>query len=132
MNDKIEQTVLASIPEKKFAVGNDIVYLPNFKLSFSPEFKHKVYTTNEMAYCNQFGDDAELRYASTWAAKEAVYKAFKQLSDEILGWNKIEIVRDKIAGKPNVCLHQYPDKYQFALTITHDNDYVWAIAVIEK
>ena len=131
MKDKIEQTVSAAITNKNYAVGNDIVFLPHFKQSLTSEFKNKVFTPNELAYCDQF-DDAVLRYASTWAAKEAVYKAFKQLSGDVLGWNKIEIVREKIAGKPGVVLHQYPHQFQISITIAHDNDYVWAIAVIEK
>lgn len=131
MKDKIEQTVSAAIVNKNFAVGNDIVFLPNFKNSLTPEFKNKVYTPNELVYCDQFADSI-LRYASTWAAKEAVYKALKQLSAATLGWNKIEITREKIAGKPSVVLHQYPHQFQISITIAHDNDYVWAIAVIEK
>jgi len=131
MKDKIENTVSDAIPAKKFAVGNDLIFIPNFKNSFTPEFQNKVYTANEIAYCGQF-DDSLLRYASTWAAKEAVYKAVKQLSDLVLGWDKIEIIREKIAGKPAVTLHQYPVQYQISLTITHDGDYVWAIAMIEK
>jgi phosphopantetheine--protein transferase-like protein len=130
MKDKIEKSVSESIANKNLAVGNDLVFLPHFKQSLTPEFKNKVYTPNELAYCDQF-DDAELRYASTWAGKEAVYKAFKQLSAYTLGWNKIEIIREKIAGKPAVLLHQYPNQYLISLTIAHDNDYVWAIAVIE-
>ena len=131
MKDKIEQTVTEAITNKNYAVGNDIVFLPNFKLSLTTEFKNKVYTPNELAYCDQF-DDSILRYASTWAAKEAIYKALKQLSDATLGWNKIEITREKIASKPSVILHQYPHQFQISITIAHDNDYVWAIAVIEK
>jgi holo-[acyl-carrier protein] synthase len=131
MKDKIEKTVSEAISVKKFAVGNDLVFIPNFKNSLTPEFQNKVYTTNEIAYCEQF-DDSLLRYASTWAAKEAIYKAVKQLSDAVLGWNKIEIVREKIAGKPSVILHQYPGQYQISLTIAHDGDYVWAIAIVEK
>jgi len=131
MKDKIDKAISEAIITKKFAVGNDLVFIPNFKNSLTPEFKNKVYTPNEVAYCEQF-DDSLLRYASTWAAKEAVYKAIKQLSTDVLGWNKIEITREKIAGKPGVILHQYPDQYQISLTIAHDGDYVWAIAVIEK
>ena len=131
MKDKIEQTVSTAIDNKNYAVGNDIVFLPHFKQSLTPEFKNKDYTPNELVYCDQFADSM-LRYASTWAAKEAVYKALKQLSDATLGWNKIEITREKIAGKPGVILHQYPHQFQISITIAHDNDYVWAIAIIEK
>jgi holo-[acyl-carrier protein] synthase len=116
--------------DKKFAVGNDLVFIPNFKNSFTSVFKQKVYTANEIAYCDLF-DDALSRYASNWAAKEAVYKALKQLGPKPLNWKRLEIIRDKIAGKPVVILHHDPDKYQISLTISHDGDYVWAVALIQ-
>ena len=55
-------------------VGNDLVFIPDFEKSLTEEFKRKVYTANELAYCELF-DDSITRYASTWAAKEAVIKA---------------------------------------------------------
>jgi holo-[acyl-carrier protein] synthase len=115
---------------KKFALGNDLVFVPGFKNSLTDQFKQKVYTSDEVAYCSLFGD-ALLRYASTWAAKEAVYKALKQLDPAPLSWKQLEITRDKIAGKPNVILHHDPDKYKISLTISHDGDYVWAVALIQ-
>ena len=116
--------------DKKFAVGNDLVYIPGFKNSFTSAFKQKVYTATEVTYCDLF-DDALLRYASTWAAKEAVYKALKQIDPTPLSWQYLEITRDKIAGKPTVILHDNPDKYRISLTISHDGDYAWAVALIQ-
>lgn len=115
----------------KYAIGNDLVFIPNFKISLTDQFKNKVYTEAEIAYCDLF-DDSLLRYASTWAAKEAAYKAVKQLDDFPLNWKKIEIVRNKIAGKPNVIIHQPAFKpTNISLTISHDGDYAWAIVMIE-
>ena len=130
MKNELLKTVDQFTIDKDFAVGNDLVFIPDFKVSLTPLFKNKVYTTNELAYCDLF-DDALLRYASTWAAKEAVYKALKQLDPAAIAWKKIEILREKIAGRPNVVLHQNPDKFKISLTISHDGDYVWAIAFIQ-
>jgi len=91
MNNKLTASIKETISDK-FAAGNDLVYLPDFKLSLTELFKKKVYTPAEVAYCDQF-DDAALRYASTWAAKEAVYKAVKQLDTAALPFKKIEIRR---------------------------------------
>ena len=115
---------------KEFAVGNDLVFIPDFKASFNDLFKNKVYTPDEIAYCNLF-DDVLLRYASTWAAKEAVYKALKQLDPGTMSWKKIEIIREKAAGRPHVVLHQNPRKFKISLTISHDGEYVWAVAFIQ-
>lgn len=114
---------------QNLTVGNDIVFLPDFESSFNDLFKNRVYTQNEINYCNQF-DKSILRYASTWAAKEAVYKAIKQLNPNALAFKNIEITRNKIAGKPNVNLLNYKNQPVISLSISHDGDYVWAVAVL--
>ena len=109
-------------------VGNDIVHLPDFIKSCTPLFVRRVFTKAELEYCEQF-NDRNLRYASTWAAKEAVYKCIKQLNeDHRLWWRDIEIFRDKPQGKPMVSIAKIPDLPGIALTISHDGDYVWAVA----
>jgi holo-[acyl-carrier protein] synthase len=118
------------VTAKNFAVGNDLVFIHDFKASFNDLFKKKVYTPAEIAYCEQF-DNSLLRYASTWAAKEAVYKAIKQIDSSTLGWKKIEIIRDKAGGQPRVIIRKNPPAFKISLTISHDGDYVWAIALID-
>lgn len=117
--------------DKDFAVGNDIVFIPNFTNSYNELFQKKVYTAVEINYCNAFSDPI-LRYASTWAAKEAVYKAVKQLDKTLMGWKDIEILREKASGEPSVILHKHPEKFKVSLTISHDGEYVWALALIKK
>lgn len=131
MEKVIDKSVENTVAGYNAAIGNDLVFVPNFILSFTDQFKQKVYTSAETAYCEQFAD-AMLRYASTWAAKEAVYKAVKQLNDAALGWNKIEIVRKKNVGQPMATIHSYPNNYKISLTISHDGDYVWAIALVQN
>jgi len=130
MMNELLRSVEALDTSEKFAVGNDLVFVPDFEKSLTGLFKQKVYTANEIAYCDRF-DDSLLRYASTWAAKEAVYKALKQIDPRPLNWKRLEITRNKIAGKPTVILHDDPDKYKISLTISHDGDYVWAVALIQ-
>jgi phosphopantetheine--protein transferase-like protein len=129
MRNEIEKTFDNLTADKDFAIGNDLVFVPDFKASFNEGFKNKVYTRDEITYCDLF-DDAMLRYASTWAAKEAVYKALKQLSPTAISWKNIEILREKIAGRPDVLLHKNPGKFSISLTISHDGDYVWSAAFI--
>lgn len=131
MNNEILKSVEMFIADKNFAVGNDIVFIPDFDKSLTPLFKSKVYTANEIAYCDLFNPSL-LRYASTWAAKEAVYKAIKQLDASSLPWKKIEIIRNKVAGIPQVNIHAEQKKIRISLSISHDGDYVWAIAIAEK
>ena len=129
-----ENEILESISKltagKTLAVGNDLVFIPNFQHSLNELFNKKVYTEEEIAYCEQF-EESLLRYASTWAAKEAVYKALKQLYKGTIGWKSIEITRLKAAGEPGVILHNYNKSFNISLSISHDGDYAWAIALIE-
>lgn len=115
----------------EFAVGNDVVFLPDFTASFTALFQKKVYTADEIAYCERF-DQPILRFASTWAGKEAVYKAVKQLEPKPLAFKKIEIIRSKIAGTPMVNLPDDLSNLAISLSITHDGDYVCAIAIAKK
>ena len=129
MEHKLESSVKELTALQRFAVGNDLVCLADFKTSLTDLFKNKVYTEQELTYCDQFADSL-LRYASTWAAKEAVYKAVKQLDKSTAGWKKIEIIREKIGGRPHAILHQ-PQlaNISVSLSITHDGDYAWAVAI---
>ncbi|WEK20735.1 MAG: holo-ACP synthase [Candidatus Pedobacter colombiensis] len=131
MNNELIKSIETLTAAKTFAVGNDLVFIPDFKQSLTPLFKSKAYTPNEIAYCDLF-DNSLLRYASTWAAKEAVYKAVKQLDQSPLSWKKIEILREKIGGRPDVIFHHKPaNPFQVSLTLSHDGDYAWAIAIAE-
>src|ERR1700744_2455501 len=130
MENKLIKSAKEITGGKNFAVGNDLIYLPDFKLSLTDLFKKKVYTAAEMAYCDRF-DDSALHYASTFSAKEAVYKAIKQIDPKPIGWKKIAISHEKTGGKPIVTLPAYYDTFKISLTISHDGDYIWALALIE-
>lgn len=129
METKLEASVTQLSIPAQFAVGNDLVCLSTFSDSFTDVFKKKVYTPAEIIYCDSFSDSLQ-RYASTWAAKEAVYKAARQIDPSPLGFKNIEITRAKAAGMPIVNLPAHLNKYKVSLTISHDGDYVWALALI--
>jgi phosphopantetheine--protein transferase-like protein len=129
MKNELEMSVNLITAQRTFAVGNDLVHIENFKLSLSDLFKKKVYTPAEISYCESFSDSLQ-RYASTWAAKEAVYKAVKQLDARSIGWKKIEISRAKKAGIPTVVLPAHLKNYELSLSISHDAEYAWALALI--
>lgn len=129
MQTELEISVNQITAERTFAVGNDLVHIENFKLSLSELFKKKVYTPGEIDYCESFTDSLQ-RYASTWAAKEAVYKAIKQLDPSPLGWKKIEITRAKKAGLPTVILPDRMKNLEVSLSISHDGEYTWALALV--
>lgn len=118
-----------SIAGKSIVAGNDIIHLPAFIKSCTQQFIKRVFTVDELSYCSKFTDPF-LRYASTWAAKESVYKAIKQTDENIkIWWKDIEILRANPAGKPIVQIRKLKVPLEFSLTISHDGDYVWAIAI---
>ncbi len=132
--EKIIEEITEHIQQVAFtgrhiAIGNDIVHLPTFIPTCTEEFIRRVYTENELKYCSKF-KDTYLRYASTWAAKESVYKAIKQTDENIkLWWRDIHISRAKPAGKPTVQIKKIKSPVEFSLSISHEADYVWAVAV---
>ncbi len=131
MNEALLKSIKLPPVTRNFAVGNDLVSLAAFEKTFNELFEKKVYTPNEIAYCKLFSDPL-LRYAATWAAKEAVYKALKQVDNSSLSFKKIEIIRNKIGGMPIAIVHQQPkNPIQISLSISHDGDYAWAIAIVE-
>lgn len=116
----------------RWAVGNDVVALSSFQVSCTPQFIRRVYTRAELDYCAQFSDPM-LRYASTWAAKEAVYKALKQIDGSLrLWWRDIEIIRDKPSGMPRVHIQKVPFQIEYSLSISHDAGVVWAVAILKE
>lgn len=64
-------------------------------------FLHRVFTEEEIAYCNNTKMMKYQHYAARFAAKEAVYKAIssKIPSDKKDIWTKIEVKNDS-TGKP--------------------------------
>jgi holo-[acyl-carrier protein] synthase len=112
----------------KSFIGNDIVFLPNFKDSLNSLFVKKVFTENEVSYCESFAESLS-HFASTWAAKESIYKIIKQVyPSQKLAWRNIRISRDNVGGVPKVDLSFYPEiNLEISLSLTHDGEYVWAV-----
>ncbi len=115
----------------KIAIGNDIVHIPGFKKSLTRAFKERVFTRREIKQIGEYKANPTARYASTWAGKEAVIKALKQLYKGWLGlkWKDIEIVRN---GKiPAVKIKKQKFKHLFfSLALSHDEDYAFGVAII--
>lgn len=130
---RIPEEIQAALPRDNTICGNDLVYLPDFRAMLNPAFKRRAYTPRETAYCEQFSEPT-VRYASTWAAKEAVYKVLRQAAPTmVIPWRSLEILRDTPGGAPRL---ETPTKIaglgKIGLTLTHDGDYVWALAILTQ
>lgn len=122
--------------------GNDIVKVSRIKNSIEKigeAFVKRVYTEEEISYCESRRMCKYQSYAVRFAAKEAVYKALSPKEDEEATWKDIEIKREE-NGKPRVKLKGYLGEYAKSLgieedkidiSLSHDDDFAIATVVIE-
>ena len=117
------------------AIGVDIIETERVAQSiarFGGRFLKRVYTEQELAYCN--GRVGSL--AARWAAKEAVGKALGTGIGDV-SWQEIEVVNDarqcpsvRLSGAAADLAHQL-GVTRFAITISHTQDYAVAFVVGE-
>jgi len=112
------------------AIGNDLVHIPTFKKSLTPTFKKRVYTRTEIEQIEEYKADPLVRYATTWAAKEAVIKALKQLSgtSSKLNLKEIEIIRNSKIPSVKISSRRFKHLF-FSLSLSHDGDYAFGVAL---
>jgi len=120
--------------------GVDIVEIDRIKKSIDTlgdSFKNRVFTQNEIAYCESKKATRFQSYAARFAAKEAVSKAFGTGICESLSWKDIEVSNDP-KGRPYII---YSDKINamlsslgggsISLSLSHSDSYAVAYVVIE-
>ncbi|HBF67081.1 MAG TPA: hypothetical protein DDW36_01490 [Candidatus Magasanikbacteria bacterium] len=108
-------------------IGIDIASSKRFGTISKKDFKHwsKWYTKREWDYCFTFAMPAE-RLASTFAAKEAVIKAFEKK----VKLGDIEIRRTQNGG-PKVYI-KGKQSSKVVVTITHDAGIAAAVALLKN
>lgn len=100
-------------------------------------FLRRVYTLDEVAYCEQFKSKFE-RYAGRFAAKEAAMKALGTGWSRGVRWVDVEVVRQR-GGRPTISLKGEARKIadalgvkHIALSITHTADQAIAHVIFEN
>lgn len=116
-------------------IGNDIISsirIEQLCIKHGSRFLDKVFTKNEIAYCENRNKNKYLSYAARFAAKEAVFKAVSSTLENkyVLGWKDIEILNDA-SGRPFVNIKGL--NYNIDVSISHEREYAIAsaIAIIE-
>lgn len=119
--------------------GVDIVEIDRIRQSFETigdNFRDRVFTEAEIAYCEARKVARFESYAARFAAKEAVSKAFGTGIGGV-GWRDIEVLNDE-KGKPYVVLSDTAkDIFNqmkglgISLSLSHCKQYAVAYAVIE-
>jgi len=121
-------------------IGTDIIEVERIKASLENKvngrFSARVFTEEEVRYCESRGASKYQSYAARFAGKEAVSKAFGTGIGANAQFNEIEILNDD-NGKPYVNLHGRAKKYFEALgasgisiTLSHCREYAVAYVVI--
>ena len=115
------------------SVGTDIVEIGRVRAMverWGERFLHRIYTSQELAYCR--GRAPHL--AARFAAKEAVMKALGTGTRGV-GWREVEICKEP-TGAPVVRLHGRAAKrakalglHHFAISISHSGEYAVAFVV---
>jgi holo-[acyl-carrier protein] synthase len=120
-------------------MGIDVAEVPRIRAvieSQKERFLRRVYTPEEVAYCEQFKNKYE-RYAGRFAVKEAAMKALGTGWSRGVRWVDVEVVRVR-GGKPTLALKGEAKKIadgmgvkNIAVSITHTETQAIAQVIFE-
>lgn len=99
-------------------------------------FSQRLFTPEEIAYCERFKNKAE-RYAARFAAKEAAFKALGTGWRDGVRWRDVEVTHQP-SGKPELVLRGRAEELarelgvtRAAVSISHSDRYVVAQVIFE-
>ena len=120
-------------------MGVDIAEVPRIRSVIEAQrerFLRRVFTPEEVAYCEQFKSKYE-RYAGRFAVKEAAMKALGTGWSRGVRWVDVEVVRQR-GGRPTVTLKGEARKIadrmgvkNIAVSITHTAEQALAQVIFE-
>lgn len=122
-------------------IGIDIIEVDRIRENiekFGNRFLERVFTQNEMQYCDSKNVQKYQSYAGRFAAKEAVFKAISsQLSNKYaIQWTDIEVLNQE-SGIPVVYLHGKLEElfgkgFTISVSISHIDKTAVANCICEK
>ena len=125
--------------------GTDIIEVERIKKSIEEHegkaeniFLNKIYTKNEIEYCESKGRAKYQHYAARFAAKEAIFKAISNLLKDKyeLSWQNAEIINNE-TGKPEVVFKNISKELEekiihIDISLSHIKEYAVAMVVLES
>ncbi|MCL4416214.1 MAG: holo-ACP synthase [Actinobacteria bacterium] len=123
-----------------FGIGTDIIEVDRIKNAIEkhPGFLKRIFTLNEIQYCESKKENKYQSFASRFAAKEAVAKSLRQGLGEYIFFNEIEILNDN-NGSPYVSLYGRSNFYflmnnieEIKITLSSTKNYSIAYAISFK
>ncbi len=119
-------------------VGVDLVRIADVAESLRRHRDHytsRMFTANEIAYCQRDAGMAPQRFAARFAAKEATIKVLRPCVTDTFLWTSIEVERAP-EGWCSIMLHgatadiaREAGILKFALSMSHEDDYATATVV---
>lgn len=116
--------------------GTDIIEISRIKTSvenLGEKFINKIFTENEIAYCESKNKQKYQHYAARFAAKEAAFKAISEsIKDKYdLNWKDFEITCDE-NGKPHINIFKVntEDIEDMDISLSHCKQYATAVVTI--
>lgn len=122
----------------KVTTGVDIIEVERIKeaiCEIGDNFLNRIYTQNEIAYCNKYNEMKYQHFAGRFAAKEAVFKSISEYvsgREDIL-WKEIEIISEA-GGRPKVNIdklkkNNLENLQSIDVSISHIKEYATASVV---
>lgn len=119
-------------------IGTDVVDVPRIQAAleeYGERFLVKVFTDEEIAYCNRFGDTRFLHYAARFAAKEAFSKAVKTGMRDGMSFKQVGI-RNLPSGEPVMelfgTMKERWGSHTIHVSLSHTATVALAVVVIES
>ena len=116
----------------KIENGTDIVEISRIQKDIEKlgeKFLNRIYTKQEIEYCETKKKQKYSSYAARFAAKEAIYKALSSYIKTDYTWKDFEILNDE-KGKPYVNLGMKIEELNsLNITLSHSREYAVANAI---
>ena len=125
-----------------FGIGIDTIEVPRIEKTiadYGDRFLNRIYTSDEIAYCNWRKFSAE-HFAARFAAKEAFAKAIGTGIRRGFIWKEVEVIKE-YSGKPAIALNGtmagkagniVGQEHGIHVSLSHTKDIAEAMVIIEK
>ena len=120
----------------KVKCGTDIIEIERIKESVESldgKFTKRVFTENEIKYCESKKAQKYQHYAARFAAKEAIFKAISKILEDkySITWKDVEIINDE-NGRPEVVFlnKEYQEIQDIDISISHCKEFAISNVII--
>ena len=120
-----------------FGIGTDIIETERIKKAienYGHRFQKRIFTENEIEYCESFNNTKFVHYAARFAAKESFSKAIGTGITKEFKFGEIEILNEE-SGKPYIVLKGgLLEKYgnlKIHISLSHSDSNSTAFVILE-